>query len=73
MIDLYSISSPNVMKVVIMLEETGLAYRLIPINIWRQDQFTEHFKALNPNCKVPVIVDPQGPSGGTGFADGAGA
>ena len=63
MIELYSISSPNVMKVVIALEELGLDYGLRPIDIWAGDQFTDSFKAVNPNSKVPVIVDPEGPGG----------
>lgn len=63
MIDLYGLSSPNVMKVVILLEEVGLGWRLHPINIWAHDQFTDAFRALNPNCKAPVIVDPEGPGG----------
>lgn len=63
MIDLYGISSPNVLKVIIMLEETGLAYDLHRIDIWAADQFTDEFKALNPNSKVPVIVDHDGVGG----------
>ena len=63
MIDLYGISSPNVLKVLIMLEETGLTYDLHRIDIWAAEQFTEEFKALNPNSKVPVIVDHDGPGG----------
>ena len=63
MIDLYGISSPNVLKVIIMLEETGLAYDLHRIDIWAGDQFTDEFKALNPNSKVPVIVDHDGVGG----------
>jgi GST-like protein len=63
MIDLYGISSPNVLKVLIMLEETGLAYDLHRIDIWAADQFTDEFKALNPNSKVPVIVDRDGVGG----------
>lgn len=63
MIEVYSLSSPNVMKVLILLEEGELPFRLHPINIWAQDQFSDAFKALNPNCKVPVIVDPDGPDG----------
>ena len=57
MIDLYASPTPNVLKVRIMLEEVGLPYRLLPINVWKGDQFTDAFKALNPNSKVPVIVD----------------
>lgn len=57
MIDLYASPTPNVLKVEIMLEELGLPYRLLPINVWKGDQFTDAFRALNPNSKVPVIVD----------------
>lgn len=63
MIELYGISSPNVLKVMLMLEEVGQPYVLHRIDIWGQDQFTPEFRALNPNCKVPVIVDPDGPGG----------
>lgn len=63
MIDLYGISSPNVLKVLIMLEEVGLNYGLHRIDIWAADQFTNEFKALNPNSKVPVIVDHDGVDG----------
>lgn len=72
-IDLYGLSSPNVMKVVILLEEAGLPFRLLPIDIWAGDQFSDDFKALNPNSKAPVIVDPDGPDGApfTVFESGA--
>lgn len=62
-IDLYGLSSPNVMKVVLLLEEAGLPYRLLPINIWTGEQFSPEFRAMNPNSKAPVIVDPDGPGG----------
>ncbi len=57
MIDVYYWSSPNPWKVSIMLEETGLPYRVIPTNIHQCDQYTPEFLALNPNARVPVIVD----------------
>ena len=57
MIDLYSSTTPNVLKVVIMLEATGLRYSLKPVNVWKGEQFAPSFVALNPNSKVPVIVD----------------
>lgn len=63
MIDLYAIGSPNVLKVLLILEELELAYRLHRIDIFGADQFTPEFRALNPNSKVPVIVDPEGPDG----------
>lgn len=57
MIDFYYWPSPNPWKVSIMLEELGLPYHLIPINTHRGEQHTPEFLALNPNAKVPVIVD----------------
>lgn len=57
MIDFYFWTSPNPYKISIMLEETGLPYNLIPINVHRGEQHTPEFLALNPNGKVPVIVD----------------
>jgi GST-like protein len=57
MIDLYASTTPNVLKIVIMLEETELAYGLKPVNVWKGEQFAEDFVRLNPNSKVPVIVD----------------
>ena len=61
MIDLYCMSSPNVVKIILMLEEIGAPYRFHPIEVWRKEQFGEAFRALNPNSKVPVIVDADGP------------
>jgi GSH-dependent disulfide-bond oxidoreductase len=57
MIELYSSTTPNVLKVILMLEETGLQYTLKPVNVWKGEQFAPEFVALNPNSKVPVIVD----------------
>ena len=64
MIDLYTWSTPNGRKVSIMLEECGLPYRAHPIDIGKGDQFTPEFVALNPNSKIPAIVDQEGPEGG---------
>lgn len=61
MIDLYFWPTPNGQKVSIMLEETGLEYRVRPVNILRGEQFSRRFLALNPNNKIPVIVDHDGP------------
>ncbi|TKT75729.1 glutathione binding-like protein [Aquamicrobium sp. LC103] len=61
MIDLYASTTPNVLKVTLMLEECGLEYRMLPMNVWRGEQFAPDFVALNPNSKVPVIVDHDGP------------
>jgi GST-like protein len=63
MIDFYALTSPNVQKVFIMLEETGLPYRVIPVDVWAGKQFEPEFKKLNPNAKIPVIVDSDGPGG----------
>lgn len=63
MIDLYSSTTPNVLKIILMLEETGLDYRLRPVNVWKGEQFDPSFVALNPNSKVPVIVDHEGHGG----------
>lgn len=61
MIDLYGMASPNVTKITIMLEECGLPYRFRWVDIFREEQFTPEFLKLNPNAKVPVIVDQNGP------------
>jgi GST-like protein len=63
LIDLYTWSTPNGRKVSIMLEETGLAYRAHPIDIGRGEQFSPEFLAINPNNRIPAIVDQQGPEG----------
>lgn len=63
MIDLYTWGTPNGRKVSIMLEECGLPYRVHPINIGKNDQFTPEFIALNPNSKIPAILDSEGPDG----------
>ena len=63
MIDLYYWPTPNGFKISIMLEECGLPYRVIPVNIGKGDQFTPEFLALNPNNRMPVIVDHEAPGG----------
>ena len=63
MIDVYSWPTPNGHKVHVMLEECGLPYRAIPINIGVGDQFTPQFLAISPNNKIPAITDPDGPDG----------
>jgi GST-like protein len=62
-IDLYYWSTPNGWKVTIMLEECGLPYNVIPVNIARGDQFKPEFLAISPNNRMPAIVDPDGPGG----------
>ncbi len=64
MIELYAFPTPNSVKVTIMLEEVGADYRLTRINIRSGEQKTPEFLALNPNGKIPVIVDSEGPGGG---------
>ena len=63
MIDLYTWSTPNGRKASIMLEELGLPYNVHPVNIGKDDQFKPEFIAINPNSKIPAIVDPDGPDG----------
>jgi GST-like protein len=63
MIDLYTWSTPNGRKVSIMLEECGLPYRVHAVNIGKREQFSAGFLAINPNAKIPAIVDPDGPDG----------
>jgi len=63
MIDFYTWTTPNGRKVSILLEELGLAYQVHPIDISKGDQFTPEFVAVNPNSKIPAIVDSDGPDG----------
>jgi len=64
-IDLHYWPTPNGKKVTIQLEECGVPYRIVPCNIGRGDQFEPRFLAMNPNHRMPVLVDHQ-PSGGGG-------
>ena len=63
MIELHSMPTPNGQKVMIMLEETGLEWRHIDVNINTGDQFAVDFLKLSPNNKIPAIVDSNGPGG----------
>ncbi len=63
MIDLYTWATPNGHKVHIMLEETGLPYNVIPVNIGEGDQFKPDFLRISPNNKMPAMVDSDGPGG----------
>jgi len=63
LIDLYTWSTPNGRKVSIMLEECALPYVAHPIDIGKGDQFKPEFVAIQPNSKIPAIVDSQGPEG----------
>ena len=64
MIDLYYWPTPNGWKISIALEEMGLAYNTIPVNIGAGDQFTPGFLAISPNNRMPAIVDHDPPGGG---------
>ncbi|MEZ4219599.1 MAG: glutathione binding-like protein [Polyangiaceae bacterium] len=62
-IQLYSLATPNGQKVGIALEELGLPYDAHKIDIMAGDQFDDDYKKLNPNSKIPALVDPAGPGG----------
>lgn len=62
-IQLYSFPTPNGVKVSIMLEETGLAYEPHAVNIMKNETWGPEYLSLNPNGKIPAIVDPNGPGG----------
>lgn len=62
-IQLYSLPTPNGVKASIMLEETGLAYEPHLIDIGQNETWTPEFLSLNPNGKIPAIIDPDGPGG----------
>lgn len=63
-IQLYSMATPNGQKVSIALEELEVAYDAHLINIMQGDQFGEDFIKINPNSKIPAMIDPDGPNGG---------
>ena len=63
MIDLYTWATPNGRKISIMLEEIALPYRVHPVNIGAGEQFAPAYLAINPNGKIPAIVDHEGPGG----------
>jgi GST-like protein len=62
-LQLYSLPTPNGVKVSIMLEEIGLPYEPHTIDIGRNETWTPEFLSLNPNGKIPAIIDPDGPGG----------
>jgi len=72
-LQLYSLPTPNGVKVSIMLEELGLAYEPHRIDIGADEQRTPEFLSLNPNGKVPAIIDPDGPNGAPLGLFGSGA
>ncbi len=63
MIDLYTWTTPNGRKISIMLEETGLPYKVVPVNLGTLEQQRPEFLALNPNGKIPAVVDHDAPGG----------
>jgi GSH-dependent disulfide-bond oxidoreductase len=63
LLQLYSLPTPNGVKVSIMLEEIGLPYEVHLVDFGRNDQKTPEFLSLNPNGKIPAILDPDGPGG----------
>jgi GST-like protein len=62
-IDLYYWPTPNGWKITIFLEEVGLPYNIVPVDITSGDQYEEEFLKISPNNKMPAIVDPEGPDG----------
>jgi GST-like protein len=66
-IEVWSWPTPNGHKVHILLEELGLPYTVVPVNIGAGDQFRPEFLAITPNHRIPAIIDPEGPEG-TPFA-----
>jgi len=62
-IQLYSLPTPNGVKVSVMLEESGLAYEPHLVRFDANDQLSPEFRSLNPNNKIPAILDPNGPGG----------
>ena len=62
-LQLYSLPTPNGVKVSIMLEETGLPYEVHKVAFDRNDQYSPEFLSLSPNNKIPAILDPNGPGG----------
>jgi GSH-dependent disulfide-bond oxidoreductase len=64
MIDVHYWTTPNGHKITIFLEETGVPYKLIPVNIGKGEQFRREFLAISPNNRIPAIVDHDAPDGG---------
>ncbi|MEO8704667.1 MAG: glutathione S-transferase N-terminal domain-containing protein [Kofleriaceae bacterium] len=62
-LQLYSLPTPNGVKASIMLEETGLPYEVHRIDFENKDQQSDAYKSLNPNGKIPALIDPDGPGG----------
>ena len=62
-IELHTWNTPNGRKISVALEEMGLPYKVIPVNIGKGEQMAPSFLAISPNNKIPAIVDPDGPGG----------
>src|SRR5260221_14230558 len=62
-IELHTWNTPNGRKISVALEEMGLAYKVIPVNISKGEQMAPDFLKISPNNKIPAIVDPDGPGG----------
>jgi hypothetical protein len=65
MIDLYYWTTPNGHKITMFLEETGLPYRIVPVNIGKGEQFSPEFLRISPNNRMPGIVDHDSQGGGS--------
>ena len=63
MIELYTWTTPNGTKASIMLEEIGIPYKVHPVNLGKDEQRTAEFLAINPNGRIPAIIDSEGPGG----------
>jgi GST-like protein len=62
-VQVYALGSPNGIKIPIALEEMGLKYDTHTVDILKGDQFSEEFRKINPNGKIPAVIDPSGPGG----------
>jgi GST-like protein len=62
-LQLFSLNTPNGIKIAVALEELGVPYEAHKVRIGQGEQFTEAFKSISPNSKIPAIVDPNGPGG----------
>ncbi len=63
MIELWTWNTPNGRKISVALEEMGLPYKVVPVNISKDEQFKPEFLAFSPNNRIPAIIDPDGPGG----------
>lgn len=63
MIELWTWNTPNGRKISAALEEMGLPYKVVTVNISKDEQFNPEFLAFSPNNRIPAIIDPDGPGG----------